>query len=99
MEMNTIGNKITITGNIKSISHYNEIRSIIDEILINQKNIVVKLMDSISVTSSVIGYFSKLINVDGVVLELFVNDDDLFNLLEDLGLTQAFNVQRLHHDN
>ena len=95
MQVDSFGNKLIIKGNIKSINHYNQLKSILDAIVVNNKQIVIELIDSISITSSVIGYFSKLINVNGILLELFVNDDDLFNLLDDLGLIQAFNVKRL----
>ena len=99
MEIDSFGNKLVIEGNIKSITHYNQLKSILDEMVINHKKVVVELVDSISVTSSVIGYFSKLVNVNGVVLEVYVSDDDLFVLLEDLGLIQTFSVKKIHHDN
>lgn len=98
IKIDSSGNKITVKGNIKSITHYNQIKNIIDDMVANNKAIVIHLVDSISLTSSIIGYFSKLTNVNGIILKLFVNDDHLFNLLEDLGLTQTFNVQRLRHE-
>ena len=95
LEINTYGNAITIRGNIKSIEHYNQIKNVVDDMVGHNKNIIIKLIDSISLTSSVIGYFSKLINVDGVHLELHVKDDSLAELLNDLGLQSTFNIRRL----
>lgn len=99
IKINNLGNKVVVEGNIKSIEHYNQLKSTVDEMLLNSKTIVVTLVDSISLTSSIIGYFTKIINVNGVVLELYVSDDGLFDLLDDLGLIQLFNVKRLRHDN
>ncbi len=99
IKINNLGNKVVVEGNIKSIEHYNQLKSTVDEMLLNNKTIVVTLVDSISLTSSIIGYFTKIINVNGVVLELYVSDDGLFDLLDDLGLIQLFNVKRLRHDN
>ena len=89
------GNTVSIEGNIKSMAHYSQIKSVLDDMVADGSHIVVKLIDSISLTSSIIGYFSKLVNVDDVRLELFVNDESLYNLLDDLGLRQTFNIRRL----
>jgi len=88
-------NKIKVEGNVKSISDYNELKNSIDQIVKSQKNIIVEFVDSMSLTSSAIGYFTKLVNVDNVVLKLYVNDKQLFELLDDLGLIQVLNVQKM----
>ena len=95
IKINNLGNKVVVEGNVKSIEHYNQLKSTVDGVLVNNKNIVVTLVDSISLTSSVIGYFSKLVNVNCVVLELYVSDDGLYELLDDLGLMQLFHVKKL----
>ena len=88
-------NKIKVEGNVKSISDYNELKNSIDQIVKSQKSIIVEFVDSMSLTSSAIGYFTKLVNVDNVVLKLYVNDKQLFELLDDLGLIQVLNVQKM----
>ncbi len=95
LEIEKTGNTISIKGNIKSMAHYNQIKSIIDDMIRYDKHVVIKLIDSISLTSSLIGYFSKLVNVDNVELELYVKDESLLQLLDDLGLTQTFNIRKL----
>ena len=97
MELSITGNIVTIKGNVKSIAHYNEIKSALDS-LVGEDKIVIRLEDSISLTSSVIGYLSKLVNVDGKELELYVRNEKLYKLLDDLGLLQLFSVKRLKHD-
>ncbi len=99
MKIDAYGNKLVVEGNIKSISHYDQLKSILDKMLIDNQKIIIELIDSISITSSVIGYLSKLVHVDGIVLKLVINDEDLFNLFDDLGLSEAFNVQKLYPKN
>ncbi|SFV71337.1 hypothetical protein MNB_SV-13-1490 [hydrothermal vent metagenome] len=48
-----------------------------------------------SLTSSVIGYFTKIVNVNDVTLRLYVQDEGLFSLLDDLGLVQVLHVQKI----
>ena len=95
MQIDNLGNKLMITGNVKSIAHYAELKSSVDEIIKSQNRITIELTDSISLTSSVIGYFSKIVNVDKINLELYVSNDRLFNLLTDLGLIEIFNVKKM----
>ena len=95
MTIKSFGNKIVIEGNIKSIVHFNELKSAIDAIRLSDHSIVIEIIDSMSITSSVIGYLSKLVNVDGMRIEMYVKNDNLYDLLEDLGLVQMFNVRRM----
>jgi len=99
IKIESVGNRIKIKGNVKSIAHYNDIKSSIDKIIQNQKDVVVELVDSVSLTSSTIGYFTKIVNVDNVALRLYVGDDRLFRLLDDLGLIQVFNVKMTKTEN
>ena len=77
------------------MTHYNEIKNVIDGMKEYDKKIVIEIVDSISITSSVIGYLSKLVNVDGVTIELHAGDDNLYGLLDELGLIQLFNVRKI----
>jgi len=94
-DIEIVGNRVKITGNVKSITHYNEIKSSVDSIIHHSKDVVVELVDSISLTSSVIGYFTKIVNVDSVSLKLYVSDERLYELLNELGVAELFNVQRI----
>ncbi len=98
MEISRSLDTVTIKGNIKSISDYQKIKETIDAILQtpNQKRVHIKIPDSISMTSSVIGYLSKLVN-DGIKIELEVGNPELIELLDDLRLTELFNVKKVSH--
>lgn len=95
MEIKTTGSKVTIKGNIKSISDYQNIKSALDTMKSSTKHITVVLEESISIISSVIGYLNKLVLKDNVDLEIIVHDDNLYDLFDDLGLIQLFKVKRV----
>ena len=95
MELKVSGNRVIIKGNVKSISDFNDIKNSVDAITSTSKHIVIELVDSISLTSSVIGYLSKLVNVDNVTVELYVGDKGLYDLLSDLGLISLFKVKKI----
>jgi predicted aldo/keto reductase-like oxidoreductase len=88
--------EISISGNIKTITDYQDIKRVVKEQMekgIN--NIDVKIVESFSITSSVVGFFLKVINKDKVQLNLYVKDDRLFKILNDLNLVELFNVKKL----
>ncbi|MDR2401597.1 MAG: hypothetical protein LBD73_08110 [Deferribacteraceae bacterium] len=97
MEIKVINpNEITISGNIKTVSDYLEIKGTISSLLKDGgKELAVSLPDSVSITSSVIGYFLKLVYQDGVKLRVLVGDQRLAKLLEDLRLAEAFCVGKV----
>jgi len=88
------GNVIEIEGNIKSLEDFEKIKYTIEEIM-PTKSITLNLKDSISITSSVIGYLNKLVNVDGVEVYLNVKTQELYDLLKDLDLDKVFHVRRI----
>jgi hypothetical protein len=95
MEIKSSGDNLHIFGNIKSISHYHAISKELDNLLINTTNIKIHIMDSISITSSVIGYLCKLVTTTKSSLSLFVKDEGLHELLEDLNLIKLLNVKKI----
>ena len=95
MEINISSNDITITGNIKSVSHFQEIKNSLDRVASQHKSIVVNISDSLSITSSVIGYFNKLILKDSVDLRINVGNEQLMHLLDDLNLTSVFKARKV----
>jgi hypothetical protein len=94
MELSTTPNSLTISGNIKSISDFQSIQTKLDSIINNEKTISVNIVDSISIISSVIGYFNKLVLKDKIDLQINVGSDELLDLLDDLNLTDTFKVKK-----
>lgn len=90
MDISTAGNRITIEGNIKSVGDYQSIKSTIDGVIIQNKTIIIDIKDSISITSSVIGYFNKIILKDGIDIQMKVGNPQLLELLQDLNLASVF---------
>ena len=88
------GSELTIVGNIKSVEDSAEIKKAISDLLQNgAKNIVLKITDSFSMTSTVIGHLMKLVNIDKVPVSMVVGDHRLYEILEELSLVNLFNVR------
>lgn len=88
------GNEVIITGNIKTIDDSLHIKDTINGILEqNVRSLHIKIIDSFSMTSTVIGFLMKLVNHDKIPLSMNVYDNRLYVLLEELNLLQIFNVR------
>jgi len=94
MEISTSGNTVTISGNIKSVSDYQSIKSTIDALAMND-TITINIADSISITSSVIGYFNKLVLKDKKNIDMRIGNEQLMELLQDLNLASIFNARKV----
>ena len=94
MEITSSGNTIKITGNIKSVSDYQEVKSVVDSVVANHKTIVIDIQDSISITSSIIGYFNKLVLKDKISFSMRVGNEQLLELLDDLNLITLLGVRK-----
>lgn len=95
MEIRTSANKIIINGNIKSISDFQNIKTEVDAVAVAHRDITIEIVDSLSITSSVIGYLNKLILKDGIAIHLKSDSPQLLDLLDDLGLTSTFKATRI----
>ena len=95
MQIKVSGNsEIVITGNIKSIEDSQEIKNAISSLQQHgAKSIRLKIQDSFSMTSTVIGHLMKLVNLDKITVSLVVGDQRLYQLLEELSLVHQFNVR------
>lgn len=95
MEISAIStNEFRITGEIKTISDYQAIKKTIQESVEKDiKELLVIIEDAQTVTSSVVGYLLKLVNLNGIKINLTVKNAKLHKMLEDLVLIDVFNVQ------
>ena len=64
MQIHIRDNRLVITGNVKSIQDSEEIKRALQDIAKDHINIELILLDSISLTSSVIGFLVKLAQKD-----------------------------------
>ncbi len=95
MEILVSGNSITVNGNIKSVSNFQEIKNSLDSLTMQNKSIVINIIDSLSITSSVIGYFNKLILKDKIDVQINVGNNQLYDLLNELNLISVFRVRKV----
>jgi hypothetical protein len=87
-------NELIISGNIKSIEDSQEIKMAIADLQRSgAKNVLLRIQDSFSMTSTVIGYLMKLVNIDKTPVSLVVGDPRLYQLLDELSLIQTLNVR------
>lgn len=95
MELEITGpSEIFIRGNIKSIENYQDIKKAVQSLVEKGAgNITVNIPDSLSMTSSVIGFFVKLIRGDSVKVTMYVRDRRLYEILEELNLLEIFGVR------
>ena len=95
MDVSTSGNNIIIKGNIKSVSDYQVLKDKLEELRKNNGSILLSIEDSISVTSSIIGYLTKLVQKEGIDLSIRVGDSSLYELFDDLNLVTLFKVKKV----
>jgi len=95
INVNTTGAecKVEIEGIIKSISDSQSIKDAINSCG-DVKNIYIDILDSFSITSSVIGFLLKKKQGDGVNLQIKVHDSRIYELFESLNLIEVLNVKK-----
>ena len=87
------GTELAILGNIKSIEDYTILRAELTTMLDKgAKDVTIRIPESFSMPSSVIGFLMKIKNRENVRLRLMVGDSRLYELLNDLNLIQEFGV-------
>ncbi|SFV66422.1 hypothetical protein MNB_SM-5-1429 [hydrothermal vent metagenome] len=94
MDIQTVGNSVTITGNIKTIGDYQAIKSTLESLAATSTSITIDIKDSISITSSVIGFLTKLVQKDKVDIQIKVGNANLYELFDEINLVQLFKVTR-----
>lgn len=95
MDISTSKGTITIQGNIKSVADYQAIKSSLDSLAQEHVDIIINIPDSISITSSIIGYFNKLILKDKRNISMTIGSEQLMELLEDLNLKTLFKAKKV----
>ncbi|MCX8085004.1 MAG: hypothetical protein N3C60_08805 [Calditerrivibrio sp.] len=89
----TVGNEVLVGGDVVNITDYRLIKeSVLKAIGSEGKYVKVIFSDAESLTSSVIGFFLKLVQKDNIEVKMVVKKNTLMSLLEILGLVKIFNV-------
>lgn len=94
MEISCQATTVTILGNIKSIADFQTIKKSVDTLIEENSRVDFVIKDSISMTSSVIGYLTKLVYQDKVTMTMTIGDERLYQLLDELNVTSLFGVKR-----
>ncbi len=94
MDIKVSSNSVTINGNIKSVGNFQTIKQHLDAMIGHHKSITINIVDSLSITSSVIGYLNKLVLKDNITIKMNIGNAQLIELLDDLSLTSTFNAKK-----
>lgn len=87
---------LIIKGDVKKESHYLEIKEQLNALLkAGAQEVVLKIIHATIVSSSVIGYFLKLVRHDKIALKVEVSEETLFYLFYDFSLLKILNVSLL----
>lgn len=88
--------EIVINGNIKSVRDTDEIKASIEKSWDphDVKPINIRIDNSFIITSSVIGFLIKFIKKDKMPIALYVKNNELYEMLDDMNLIDALNVRR-----
>lgn len=87
--------EIEVSGVIKGTGHSQSIKDAINSIEDPSKAIHLNIQDSFAITSTIIGYLRKKVQVDGIKLQVNVKDERLLELMEELNLTRSLNVHKM----
>ena len=92
----TENNDVVIAGNIKSVEDSIHIKDTINTLLAQgSRSIQLRILSSLSLTSTAIGFLMKIVQHDKVQVSVAVGDQRLYTLLEELCLLERFNVRLL----
>jgi len=95
MQLTTQDDMLIITGNIKTLDDYQAIRDAATRILAaGGHSLTLRIVDSFSMPSAVIGFFVKLVQREKVRLSMEIGDSRLLELLDELCLTGLFKARQ-----
>lgn len=87
---------IVINGHIRTFGDYEVLKKTMDEqIEEGADRITLHILQSQTIISSVIGYLIKIVNLEQIPVHLFVKEDSLAKVITDLGLADAFLLQKI----
>jgi len=97
MQLSRTGpHEITITGNIKTTEDYLQIRqAVTDYVSAGGAELTLRILESLSMPSSVIGFFVKVISRDKLRVAMRIEDPRLLELLDELSLVRLFGATGL----
>lgn len=97
ISINEASSKITIDidGVIKGVTDSQRFKDAIESIQAQNKPVEININESFAITSTIIGYLRKKIQIDKLQITLNVKDDRLYELLEELMLAEIFNAKKI----
>lgn len=95
IELNN-GSELIVHGTTGDMSVYHGVKDNIRLLIAKgHKDITIKFVDAVTITSAMIGYFIKAINLDGVRINVHVTDSRLYEMLNMMNLVKMLNVKKI----
>lgn len=88
-------NTVKVYKDITNIEDFEKIKSFIEKIRENEKILILEIIDSVFITSSLIGYLYKLREKDGLDIIIRIGKKELKEVFEDLNLLNVFKVEMI----
>ncbi|WP_458699488.1 hypothetical protein ACKGJI_06550 [Sulfurospirillum sp. 1307] len=87
---------INVKGNIKSLVDGKKLKDAIEDSSLNddKKPIDIHIKDSFIITSSVIGFLMKFIKKDQIPISLYVYNNELYDMLDNMNLLSVLNIKK-----
>jgi len=97
ISINEAGEKtvINIDGIIKGVTDSQKLKDAIESIQDRNKHIEMKINESFTLNSTIIGYLRKKIKIDNLNISIFVKDERLYELFDELKLVDIFSVKKV----
>lgn len=97
MELTVSGAELTITGDVKSFDDYLNIKETVKSLVFDKglNALTIKVVNSMVITSSVIGFFIRLILKDKVKVSMYIQEEKLCELLNALNLGEIFSIRKI----
>jgi hypothetical protein len=86
---------VNIDGVIKGVTDSQRFKDAIESVQSHKKSIEININESFAITSTIIGYLRKKIQVDKLDISLNVKDARLYELLDELMLAEIFNAKKI----
>ena len=95
MNITSRNGHLLVTGNVKSIEHYQILKNELEGMIETSSSIVIEFVDSMSLTSSVIGHLVHTVTQKATHIELRMHNDGLYELLQDLDLDKIMVLKKI----
>jgi anti-anti-sigma regulatory factor len=94
MNIQTVENKITIFGEVNTISNVQSVKEAIKAIK-SPKSLIITFQDATIIPSSLLGSMLKIVQLDNIPIHIEYTNSEMGQMLESLNLRHIFTAQKI----